>query len=86
MTTFELEDVAREQHHTSNPWGAVRQALAAMRQWHDRRRTLARISHLDEHLLRDAGLDPEDVRDALEGDGSALWEKWEQLHGAASRE
>lgn len=86
MTTFELEHVVDERRGSHKLWSAARQAFAAMRLWHDRRRTLARIAGLDEHLLRDAGLDPDDVRDALNGDASALWEKWEQLHGAASRE
>lgn len=86
MTTFELEHVADAQGGSRKLWIAVRQVLAAMRQWHERRQTLARIAGLDEHLLRDSGLDPDDVRDALNGDASALWEKWERLHGAASRE
>jgi uncharacterized protein YjiS (DUF1127 family) len=86
MTTFELEHVAAERFESKHPLVRFGKLVAAMRQWHDRRRTLARISGLDEHLLRDAGFDPDDVRDALRGEGSALWEKWEQLHGAASRE
>lgn len=85
MTTFELEQLASEQRRGWFGIAALSRMMAALRLWHDRRRTLGRLADMDEHLLRDAGFDPEDVRDALNGDGSALWDKWQELHGAATR-
>lgn len=85
MTTFELEQPANQQSGRRGGVASLGGIWATVRRWHDRRRTLSRIAAMDEHLLRDAGFDPDDVRDALNGDGSALWEKWEKLHGAASR-
>jgi len=72
MTTIELENQAGKQGARKHRFAAVGQALAAVQLWHLRRRTVARIARLDEHLLRDAGFDPDDVRDAINGDDSAL--------------
>ncbi len=37
------------------------------------RRALARVAHLSEHLMRDAGFDPEEVYDAAP-------QRWEERH------
>ena len=37
------------------------------------RRALARVSRLSEHLMRDAGFDPEEIYDAVPG-------RWEERH------
>lgn len=82
MATLDLGDEPLAGRGSNVPArSGLRKLLAALRRRHDQRRTLARISSLDQHLLRDVGFDPDDVRDALEGEKSALWEKWEELHG-----
>lgn len=46
--------------------GSLRNALAAPLQWYLRRREVARLADLDDHLLADLGLERSDVRWALE--------------------
>jgi uncharacterized protein YjiS (DUF1127 family) len=80
MTTLELQEFADERPGTNGFFG-LRHILASIKLWYDRRQTLARLSQLDEHQLRDVGFDPADVHDALNGEDALLWEKWEKLHG-----
>jgi uncharacterized protein YjiS (DUF1127 family) len=47
--------------------------LASARRRRQARLTLFELSRLDAHLLRDMGINPADVRDALAGRWSSVW-------------
>ena len=73
MTTCELQSKSEAANHgPSTSW--LETTLAAVRLWHDRRKALAWLSNLDDYLLRDLGVDPEDVRLALDGRKTRLWD------------
>lgn len=67
MTTFELDRREPKSAAVRPAAGWFAAALAAARRWHERRRTLAQLSELDDYLLRDLGIDPEDLRQARAG-------------------
>jgi uncharacterized protein YjiS (DUF1127 family) len=46
--------------------------FASLRKRRSRKRAIQQISALDEHLLRDIGLNPQDFRDAFENRRSSL--------------
>lgn len=46
--------------------------IAAVMQHQKRKKALREISMLDEHLLRDIGLNPQDLRDAFENRRSSM--------------
>ncbi len=72
MTTFDINDTFAEA--TTRP--ARENALVRwFRAWHRRRQTritLAELYRMDPHLLRDMGIAPRDVIDALEGRDSSI--------------
>ena len=74
MTSLELDGFAAQRPDTSVLGGAL-SIFAPVKRWYDRRQTLFKLSHLDEHVLRDLGFEPSDVCDALEGKDSPLLQK-----------
>lgn len=46
--------------------------VAALGKQRTRKKAIEKLSTLDEHLLRDIGLDPQDLRDAMENRRSSL--------------
>lgn len=77
MTTIEIAETCCEppRPRLSVP---VPQILSAFVGWRRRRRTFACLSRLPEHLMRDAGVDPDAVYDAVPG-------RWEEAHPGRSR-
>ena len=71
MATF--DELAAECPTTSGFRGGLFRALASVKHWHDRRRTLARLSRLTERQLRDAGFESDDICDPLDGPRAPLW-------------
>ena len=61
MTAVEHQEFAGECHGTTGFRGGLSWVLASVKRWHDRRRTLARLSRLTERQLRDVGFDPADI-------------------------
>ena len=47
------------------PLAALRRAIIRNRLWHARRMTLTQLSRYDNRMLRNMGIDPEDVLEAL---------------------
>jgi uncharacterized protein YjiS (DUF1127 family) len=78
MTTYELHDIAAEPR-LPNLFAGLGSLFGRVARHHRRYRTLRSIAHLDAIQLRDIGLDPDDVADALNGDGAALWSKIPRL-------
>jgi uncharacterized protein YjiS (DUF1127 family) len=81
MTTLALQAFADERPNTNGFLSGLLRVFVPVKRWYGRRQTLVHLSHLDEHLLRDLGFEPSDVDDALNGEDSPLWDKWEELHG-----
>lgn len=75
MTTLELEEYAVERRNAGRVLGGLRAAIAAVGHWHRKRQTLARLSKLDDYLLRDVGIDPAELYDAMYGEHTSLWQK-----------
>jgi uncharacterized protein YjiS (DUF1127 family) len=76
MTTIELNEPLLEVSHTKTDAGFIRRLFS---RWHRRRRervTLEELSRMPPHLLRDIGIQPGDLYDALNGDRrSALFKR-----------
>ena len=68
-----LVEFAAERPTTSRFRDRLLRALASVKHWHDRRRTLARLSRLTERQLRDAGFEPDGICDPLDGPRAPLW-------------
>ncbi len=77
MTTIAMTEPCCERTSLL-PAVSVAEIFQAYLRWRRQRRTLACVSRLSEHLMRDAGLDPEDVYDAVPG-------RWEEAHPGRSR-
>jgi uncharacterized protein YjiS (DUF1127 family) len=75
MTTLELQEYAGERRNVGRIFGGLRAVVAAAKQWYARRQTLARLSKLDDYLLRDVGIDPAELYDSVHGEHTSLWEK-----------
>ena len=75
MTTLELQEFAGERRSASRLFDGLRSAIAAVKHWHAKRQTLARLSQLHDYLLLDVGIDPADLYDAVHGEHTSLWEK-----------
>ena len=70
MTTSEIEDSFTQT--VTRPAGPIRRWFAAWRKRRSQRIALAELSHVDSRLLRDMGIEPQDVIDALRGRDSSL--------------
>lgn len=53
--------------------GLFRAWLAGVRKRREQRLTLYELSRVDDYLLRDMGINPADVRDALAGRRTSVW-------------
>lgn len=60
-----LEELAGECPATNGVRGNLLGVFASVKRWHDRRRTLARLSRLSGRQLRDVGFESDDVCDPL---------------------
>jgi uncharacterized protein YjiS (DUF1127 family) len=73
MTTIDLNDAVLELEAPRPERGTLIGRL--FRSWHKKRmeqRTLSELSRMPVHLLRDMGIEPADVRDALDGRRSSV--------------
>jgi uncharacterized protein YjiS (DUF1127 family) len=66
MTTIELNETAFEASHTHRT-GWLARLWAAWKRRRAERATLIALSQMDQRLLRDVGIEPMDVMEALEG-------------------
>jgi uncharacterized protein YjiS (DUF1127 family) len=78
MATIELfqsarDDEAQAASHQAGFLSGPRKAFRAVRRRVEERRTIAKLSRLSPHLIRDMGLDPEAIRGALIG-------TWDEVH------
>jgi uncharacterized protein YjiS (DUF1127 family) len=65
MTTLESDDLLALPEKKANLLTRIYRAIARHRAWHARQQALIQLSHYDAHMLRDMGIDPADVDDAL---------------------
>ena len=78
MTTIELNDDALELPRRKPGWLA--RWIASWRRRRAERLTLAELERMKPHMLRDIGIEPQAVIDALEGrDSSALFNPMRRL-------
>lgn len=75
MAVFELEEPISEPSGSTGALTVLRRVPAAARRWVLRRRTVAQLSRLSEHLRRDVGLERADAYDPLDGGASSLWKQ-----------
>jgi uncharacterized protein YjiS (DUF1127 family) len=77
MATIELFQSARDEAQAASRevgfLSELREAVRAVRRRVEERRTIARLSRLSPHLIRDMGLDPDAIRGALIG-------TWDEVH------
>lgn len=71
MTTFDINDSRAGTTIRPARTSLIARWFAAWRRRREQRLTLAQLTHLDDHLLRDMGIEPQDVIDALEGRASS---------------
>jgi uncharacterized protein YjiS (DUF1127 family) len=67
MATIELTERVGRSDLVRRIGNALLRAWFGYRWAREQRRTSAMIAHLEPHLIRDIGLDPEDVREAVRG-------------------
>jgi uncharacterized protein YjiS (DUF1127 family) len=68
MTTIEFNGAAVDTRVETPRGGSwISRLLAHFKRRHEQRITLAALSRMDAHLLRDMGIEPMDVEDALLG-------------------
>ncbi len=72
MATIELAETCGE-GAGPRPSLSVPGLLRTYVQWRRKRRLLARLPRLSEHLMRDIGLDPDEVYDAVPC-------RWDEVH------
>jgi uncharacterized protein YjiS (DUF1127 family) len=65
MTAITPSDVPASASGHPGPITALWGAIVRNRRWHARRVTLNQLSHYDDRMLRDMGIDPQDVAEAL---------------------
>ena len=75
MTTLELLGLANGRPMTKSFLTGLVRIAASVKRWRERRQTLARLSRLSDRQLRDAGLEPSEIYDALNGQHASLWQK-----------
>ena len=75
MTTLELLRLADGRPMTKTFLTGLLRLAASAKRWRDRRHTLARLSQLSDRQVRDAGFEPSEIYDALNGQHASLWQK-----------
>lgn len=80
MTTYDLHDTAGRRSAIFDPIAAFRRLTGIVIRHRLRYDTLRSLAHLDASQLRDIGLDPDEVADAMNGDGEMLWSRIPRLH------
>jgi uncharacterized protein YjiS (DUF1127 family) len=80
VTTIDIEDGFTQT--VTRPTNPIRRWFAAWRKRRTQRIALDQLSHLDSYLLRDMGIEPQDIRDALAGRDSSLLFNPVRRHGA----
>ncbi len=74
MTTLDFNDTTLELPARRRT-GRLIEWFRHLRHWRTRHLTVAEIGRLNPHMLRDMGIEPQDVIDAIEGrNSSALFE------------
>jgi uncharacterized protein YjiS (DUF1127 family) len=84
MTTIEYDGAAVDTTRTETPRGGswIGRLFAGIKRRHQQRLTLATLSHMDARLLRDIGIEPMDVENALSGiNRSALFSPFRDNRG-----
>lgn len=71
MTTIDLDESPLGIRHNTDP-GFIRRLLRRLLQRHQERVTLTGLSRMQPHLLRDMGIEPGDIFDALDGKRSSV--------------
>jgi uncharacterized protein YjiS (DUF1127 family) len=71
MTTFDLDESPPTIRHNTDP-GFIRRLLRRWVQRQKERTTLIFLSRVEPHLLRDMGIEPGDIFDALDGKRSSV--------------
>jgi uncharacterized protein YjiS (DUF1127 family) len=72
MTTLELNEPLRDASRATNRSGLVTRLLRRWRERRAERATLMTLSRMQPHLLRDMGIEPDDIYDALDGKRSSV--------------
>jgi len=72
MTTVELNAPSHEVTSSNVDAGFIRRLLRRWRERRAERATLMELSRIEPYLLRDMGIEPSDIFDALDGKRSSL--------------
>jgi uncharacterized protein YjiS (DUF1127 family) len=72
MTTLDYEASLAEGRALFGLKQKIANLLASLAKSHERKQAIEQLSRLDDHLLRDMGLDPQDFRDAMLGRHTSL--------------
>lgn len=72
MTTIELNEPLLEVSPTNTDAGFIRRLFRRWRERRQERATLMELARMQAHLLRDMGIEPGDVYDALNGNRSSV--------------
>jgi uncharacterized protein YjiS (DUF1127 family) len=71
MTTIELNEPLLEVSRANTDAGFIRRLFRRWRERREERATLLELSRMQPYLLRDIGIEPGDVYDALDGNRSS---------------
>jgi uncharacterized protein YjiS (DUF1127 family) len=72
MTTIELNEPLLEVSRANTDAGFLRRLFRRWRERRQERATLMALARMQSHLLRDMGIEPGDVYDALDGNRSSV--------------
>jgi uncharacterized protein YjiS (DUF1127 family) len=72
MTTIDYNELPVALPERQNLLGILREWLGKMKRRRQERLTLLELSYFDNYLLRDIGINPADVRDALDRRNAAI--------------
>ena len=71
MTTLELNEPLNEISRANTDAGFIRRLFRRWRERRQERATLKMLARMPTHLLRDMGIEPSDIYDALDGNRSS---------------
>lgn len=72
MTTIELSEPLSKASRANTDAGFIRRLFRRWRERREERATLMELARMQAHLLRDMGIEPGDIHDALDGNRSSL--------------